>query len=116
MVDAQLIAKARLLNFEVAIDEVHLFTQRHLLLFGLAKRKPQQIAQRHERSLGKPWVAAKQSGNRVQAVKKKMRMQLCTQRAQPGVGKVRFQNERTSFALAKTAVKMHRMRQANNRT
>ena len=72
-------------------EELELRLERHFLLADALEREPQEIAQPHQRAIGRFHVAVHQRGDRVQRVEEKVRMELLLQRPELRFGELGFE-------------------------
>ena len=79
--DDQAIGETRLLDFEVLRQEIELRLQRAFVAAQILQRHPQQIAEAHQRPIGRVDVSVHQRGNRVERVEQEMRLKLMLQGA-----------------------------------
>ncbi len=102
--DGQPVAEARLLDFEIFLQELELVLERDFLLAALVERDAKQIAQPRQHLIGGFHVAVHQRRDRVERVEEKVGMQLPLQRLQLRLGKLRVEPRRLERALLRLAV------------
>src|SRR4029450_12149113 len=89
--NAQPFAKAGLLDFQVKIEELHLATQRDLVLLGSVKVHAKKIAERANHLLRGDRLSSHQRDDGVKRVKKEVGLELRLERLQIRLRKARFQ-------------------------
>ena len=113
--DDQTIGKPRPLDLEVLPQEVELGGECDFLLPEAFERQPQQVAQTHQRAIGRLDVAMHQGGNGMQGVEEKMGMELLLERLELRLHQPRLELRGAKATLARLSVIEERIVQRNGR-
>ena len=96
--------KPRLLDLQVAFEEREFLPQGHLLAFGLFQADAQKFAQARYDSIGVIGIFMNQSGDGVQRVEQKVRVELHAQHLQTRAHQLGGQRRGLQFALATSLI------------
>ena len=113
--DDEPVGKAGLLDLEVLGEEVELGVQRDLLLADVLERHPQQIAELHQRAVGRFDVAVHQRRDRVQRVEQEVRLELLPERRHLRFDQPGFELRGAERAVARLAVVEDRVAEPGDR-
>ena len=111
--EAQAVAQTSLLDFNIAREKLQIFAKGDLRMHGVVQRQTQQFTEGGKSLLRGPRVAPQQSGNGVERVEQKMRMQLRLERVQPRFGQLRLQGRRALLTFLGPAVEMNGLHEAH---
>src|SRR5208283_3621114 len=104
------VLEARLLNVNVFLEERQLAAERHFVDTHGVQREAQQVRQLQSHVLGGEAVVTGQSGDGIQGVEQKVRLELDLQHLELGIRELRFQLRRLQFAHTILTVICQRLR------